>query len=71
MKDSLVKNIKNIAISEGYSLEQVGEGSGVGKKSIYRWDRIHPKISSVQKVGIFLGMDYRLLLPKEVIKNGK
>ncbi|AVL00203.1 helix-turn-helix domain-containing protein [Pediococcus inopinatus] len=66
MKESLVKNIRKAAALKNLTLEQVGEKSGVGKKSIYRWDRVQPKISSVEKVGEFLNMDYRLLLPKEV-----
>ncbi|WP_234002750.1 helix-turn-helix domain-containing protein [Lactobacillus sp. CBA3605] len=61
----LVNNIKKLALANHLTIEDVGKSSGVGEKVIYRWDRIPPKIATLKKVGDYLGVDYRLLLPPE------
>ncbi|MFO1547566.1 helix-turn-helix transcriptional regulator [Lactiplantibacillus plantarum] len=59
----LVSNIKQLAYESHQSIEDVGKNAGVGEKAIYRWDRVPPKIATLKKVGEYLGVDYRLLLP--------
>lgn len=61
----LVSNIKKLASASNQTIEDVGKSSGVGEKVIYRWDKIPPKITTLKRVGDYLGVDYRLLLPTD------
>ncbi|MDK6268394.1 helix-turn-helix transcriptional regulator [Lactobacillus mulieris] len=63
MSEKLLQNVKNIAKENGLSIEQIGLGAGIGEKSIYRWDKVEPKLKTIIKVADFLGIDYKKLLP--------
>ncbi|HIW72414.1 MAG TPA: helix-turn-helix domain-containing protein [Candidatus Levilactobacillus faecigallinarum] len=68
--DSLVTSIKNLASANGKTLEEVGKATGIGEKSIYRWDKVPPRIVTLKKVGKYFGIDYRLLLPTDKDAKG-
>ena len=63
MSKKLVNTIKQLGRLKGKTIKEIGEESGVGANTIYRWDKVEPKISTLKKVADYLDVDYKALLP--------
>ena len=63
MSDVFLK-IKGIANKRGLSLTEVSQRAGMGKTSIYHWQKIRPTAENLQKVADVLGVTTDYLLGK-------
>ena len=61
----LVHNIKERCKERRISLNEVERLAGIGKNTIYRWDKNRPSIDRVLKVAAVLGVTAAELLKEE------
>ena len=55
----------------GKSISELSQRAGIGKNAVYRWNVSTPNVLSLAKLGNYMGVDYRLLLPdqEELLKQ--
>ena len=56
MSKKTIEMIEKLGKLQYKSLKEVGEKSGIGANSIYRWDKNEPKISTLKKVTNYWGL---------------
>jgi transcriptional regulator with XRE-family HTH domain len=54
--EKILENIKSLAKSKGVSITQVEKECGIGKNSVYRWDKCSPSVDSVKRVADYFGV---------------
>lgn len=58
----MYREISSICKQRGISLQEVEDAIGIGRKTIYRWDKVSPSIDKVKAVADYLGVSVDTLL---------
>lgn len=61
----MVSKIREIAKAKGLTIKQVEEQCGIGKKSIYDWDKNRPSVDKVKRVADLLGTTMEDLIAED------
>lgn len=61
----MVEKIKALAKAKGFTIMQIEEQCGIGKKSIYSWDTNKPAVDKVKRVADFFGVTVDDLIEDE------
>lgn len=63
---SLISNIKHLCESKGINLETLGTDLEIGAKAIYKWDKVSPKIDTLQKVADYFNVSIDSLIGRVI-----
>ena len=61
----LVDKIKALAAQKNLTIMQLEKACGIGKRTIYRWDKTKPSANSLKKVADYLGTTMESLMEVE------